>query len=77
MKVGDVIGWAVVGTLLVAAFFGIRSCCRSEELQVKAEQARIEALPMFITVDGVKYQSVQKSVTISHNGMNYFKLADQ
>lgn len=76
MKVSDIVGWTVVGAIAIAALFGIRSCNEDMEIALKAEKARIEALPMFITVDGVKYQSVQKSETISHNGMNYFKLAE-
>ena len=68
MSIGGIIGCFAALALAVGIVYGAISL-------VKYEKAHPN--PMFITVEGVKYQDMQMSETIIVEGRRYFKLEEQ
>lgn len=67
--VKKMVGWMVAVLALSLVVYGVRSCIRYEESKPKP--------PMIIVVEGVKYQDVSQTKTISVNNRMYFELYEQ
>jgi hypothetical protein len=76
MSLSNVMGGVVI--LLFVGFMVLCSVDMVADIRENAKRHRemVEKLPMFLTVDGIKYQSVDKSAMITNNGYIYFKLAE-